>query len=240
MSSTEKTTLVLLPGLNGTEGLFHPLMEKTPAIITTLAISYPTHEVMSYEALVPYVLAHLATIDGRIILVGESFSGPLSLLIAHQRPHNLIGIILVATFIRAPQFSVARLLPWQIGFYLTKPLYSLRTLLAAKHNRSMIGRIATELQKVSPKVLAARIQAIFAVDVRRELRECALPLLYCRGDYDIVVPEKNLLEIMAIKPTIEVAYFKTQHFLLQAAVDEVWEVIAGFVERITAEPGRSF
>ncbi len=228
----DRVTVVLMPGLNGTEGLFRPLLDHAPEDYDVVIISYPTHEKLSYTELVTYTLKALDAIRGRYILVGESFSGPLSLLIASERPSGLVGIILAASFISAPNFRIGRFLPWRISFILTKPLYALRIFLSKKGSSSFTKTTSIELQKVSPAVLADRIQSVFSVDVAEELRTCAVPILYFRGTKDFVVPRKNLSHIISVNPLVSVVEFNTQHFLLQAAPVESWDAISAFITEI--------
>lgn len=229
----DKVTIILLPGLNGTVGLFQPLIDCAPQEYHVMSISYPTHEKRSYSQLKEFVQKRLSELDSPYILVGESFSGPLSLMLGQAKPQGLIGIVLVATFIQAPNFKVGRFLPWTIGFTLTKPLYDLRLLLTNAPNKGFINAISKELQKVSPKVLADRIQSIFTVNAHQALTDCDVPLIYFRGTRDFVVPQKNLNLITKVKPDIAVARFDTQHFLLQSKPNKAWQEISQFVDRLT-------
>lgn len=227
--NNKKVTIVLLPGLNGTDGLFLPLIDKAPDNFDLLVLSYPTHQKLSYDQLVTFVLKKLEGLCGKYVLIGESFSGPLSLFISDKKPDGLIGTILVASFITAPNLKIGRFLPWTIGFTLTKPLYSLRLMLSKSENSSFIKSISVELQKVSPKILADRIQSIFAVNAKVQLENCSVPLMYFQGNKDFVVPKRNLDNMLAIKPDIKVVEFDTQHFLLQSAPIEAWQAISAFV-----------
>jgi pimeloyl-[acyl-carrier protein] methyl ester esterase len=226
-----KITLVLLPGLNGTKGLFASFIACTPSDVDILPIEYPTDKALSYEQLSLFVINKLESINGQYIILGESFSGPLSLFIAEKKPPGLIGLILVATFITAPNLRMARFLPWTLGFSLTKPLYDIRSFFSRSDNASFIQLISVELQKVLPSVLTHRIQQIFAVNAANALQHCDIPIVYFRGTKDFVVPEKNLLNIQAIKPDIGVVKFNTQHFLLQSAPQQAWVAIEKFVSR---------
>ena len=223
-----KITIVLLPGLNGTAGLFEPLIALTPEEFDVICISYPTHEVKSYCELTAQVMSELNSIKGNYILVGESFSGPISIFISHQKPKGLLGTILVATFISAPNLKIGRYLPWNIGFILAKPLYTLRIALSRGGSASILKATSLELQKVLPKVLASRIQQVFSVNADIELKECIVPLVYFRGKHDFVVPKWNLEKILSVKPSIKVVSFNTQHFLLQSRPIEAWVAISAF------------
>ena len=224
----EKITIILLPGLNGTAGLFDPLVELAPGEFNVICISYPTHDVKSYGELTSLVMSELKLIQGNYILIGESFSGPISLFISHQKPKGLLGTILVATFISAPNLKIGRYLPWKLGFMLAKPLYALRIALSRGRSTSILKATSLELQKVLPKVLAYRIQQVFSVNAETELKECIVPMAYFHGKYDFVVPKWNLERILNIKPSIKVVSFDSQHFLLQSRPIEAWAAISAF------------
>lgn len=228
----KEVSIVLLPGLNGTTGLFKPLMDNIPEEYNVLPLSYPSDQKLSYPELKTLIQEKLNTISGSYILLGESFSGPLSLMIARDKPKGLVGIVLVATFVQAPNVKLGQFLPWQLGFTLTKPLYSLRLLVSQNKNKSLINSISTELQKVKPEVLADRIQSIFSVNAISDLKHCEIPLAYFRGTKDFVVPKKNLDVILKHKPDIKVASFETQHFLLQSKPKQAWQEILSFIRSI--------
>lgn len=225
---TLKTTLVLLPGLNGTSGLFKSLSIYAQDHFDVLPISYPTQRIMSYPELVNLVFSKIQTIKGNYILLGESFSGPVALFTAEKKPQGLVGVILVATFITAPNFRIGRYLPWTIGFSLAKPLYGIRLALSKKENKTLIGAISTELQKVSPQVLASRIKEIFSVDASQALRRCDVPIVYFRGVSDFVVPMKNMREVLSVRSDVKVVEFKAQHFLLQSNPQQAFVAIQQF------------
>lgn len=221
-------TIVLLPGLNGTQGLFRPLVDKTPIHFKTLTIAFPAQE-HSYQHLTEYVLEKISHLNGGFILLGESFSGPLALFIAQTKPHGLKGVILAATFVSAPNLKIARFLPWAFGFRLAKCLCSL---FCKDQSRSVLGMVFNELKKLEPKVLAARIQSIFAVNADVALKECPVPIMYFRGEKDLVVPRKNVNRILAIRNDVEVVEFNTDHFLLQSAPVDAWNAIEAFSIKI--------
>lgn len=229
----KEITIVLLPGLNGTDGLFQRLLDTMPCGFKALCISYPPHEEKSYRELAAYVLEKLGKIEGNYLLVGESFSGPIAVLVGQVNPKGLLGIVLVATFISPPNIKIARLLPSQLLFSLAKPLYRLKQLIKPKGKPGSTFDLALiEVQKSSPSVLSARTQEIFRIDVKNELASCKVPMMYFRGERDFVVPEKNLKEILRVKPDIKLARFDTDHFLLQSAPTEAWIAISTFTSEL--------
>ena len=237
----EKLTIVLLPGLNGTAGLFKPLMDSAPSQYRVRAITYPTHRKCSYQELLYQLMDTLDDIEGPYVLLGESFSGPLSLMAAYQRPAGLLGVILVATFVIPPNSKVARVVPWEMGFSLHKPLHSVMEWLGLdmtyqaqepSQPLSLLTALSVELQKVSPLVLADRMQSIFSVDVRKELAAIDVPLRYFKGVRDIIVPKKNSEIIQEINPKVSCIDFDVDHFLLQKKPIEAWREISSFVDSL--------
>ncbi len=220
-------TIVLLPGLNGTEALFQPLVDTAPIRFKILTIAFPSQENYSYQQLTEYVLEKISHLNGDFILLGESYSGPLALFVAQTKPHNLKSVILSASFVTAPNIKIARFLPWAIGFRLVKILCSL---LCSDKPKSVIGLVFNELKKLEPKIFAARIQAIFAVDAQTALKECPAPIMYFLGKKDFTVPRKNLNRILSIRSDVKVVEFNTDHFLLQSAPVEAWAAIEEFAE----------
>lgn len=229
----EKITIVLLPGLNGTAGLFDPLLSVATDEYELMVISYPTHQVKSYEELTGYVLEKIDSINGRFVVIGESFSGPIATSISAKGIDGLIGTILVATFSSAPYFTFAKYLPWGLIFKLAKFLYWLRIKLSDAKKSGILKTASIELQKVDPAVLAARTRAALAVDVSKELQKSTVPMVYFRAKYDVIVPTWNLKKILTLKPDIKIITFNTQHFILQSAPQEAWNAIHKFIKEIT-------
>ncbi len=228
----EKITLVLLPGLNGTAGLFDPLLSVATHEYELMVISYPTHQVKSYKELTEYVLEKMGEIKGRFVVVGESFSGPIATLLSAKSINGLIGTILVATFASAPYFTFAKYLPWGLIFKLAKFVYWVWIKLGDTKKASILKAASIELQKVDSVVLAARTRAALTVDISTQLRQSKVPMVYFSAKYDVVVPKWNLKKILKIKPDINVVTFNTNHFLLQSAPQQAWEAIHKFIKEI--------
>ncbi len=77
-------TLVLLPGLDGTGLLFGPIVDKLAAGIEPLIVRYPCDVLLGYRELLPLVEEQLPA--GPFVLLGESFSGPLTVMVAGSVP----------------------------------------------------------------------------------------------------------------------------------------------------------
>jgi pimeloyl-ACP methyl ester carboxylesterase len=107
------TTLVLLPGLDGTEVFFKPLLAARPKWIKPVVVTYPTSGANHYSDLLTVVRA--AVEDSKdFYVLGWSFSGPLVLMLAAKERSKVRGVILCASFIRPP-------LPGSVGSGLQSP-----------------------------------------------------------------------------------------------------------------------
>jgi len=228
---TKLTTLVLLPGLDGTEVFFRPLLELLPRSVRPLVVRLPTSGSNAYANLLATVLTATADLPDYYVL-GWSFSGPLALMLAVAEPTKVQGVILAATFVRSPQPILARaqvtvITPviWTIRVSRRVPVWLFR------RPTDQVRRDKAETwTRVASSVVAARVRAILTVDVREHLHSCRSPVLYLAGSRDKVVPPPNIAEIVRIRPSVEVRVIEGRHLALytnpEAAAYAILEFIA--------------
>ena len=230
--SQVKTRIVLLPGLHGTGALFQDFVASTPPGYEVSTITFPLLEPLSYQDLTDLVCERLLGDRSRLILLGESFSGPLALFVAERKPPGLSGVILVASFILPPARSWARFLPWKTSFRVVNALTK-RLVEPSRVNGSVsvVGQIIRELHKVSPSVLADRVRSILHVNASNALIHCPVPILYLTGTKDLIVRKKCLGDIYRFRPDIHVRSIPSHHFLLQSVPSLIWQNIDWFVEK---------
>ena len=99
MSNTE-IKLLLLPGLDGTGRFFARLQRCLDDRIDVEVVRYPGDRPLGYRELANYVRAHIGAQP--VVLLGESFSGPIAIRLAAELPQHVKGLILAATFITSP------------------------------------------------------------------------------------------------------------------------------------------
>jgi pimeloyl-ACP methyl ester carboxylesterase len=191
------TTLVLLPGLDGTEVFFRPLMERLPATIRPLPLNYPDAGPHGYRALLDFVRRELADIPPYVVLA-SSFSGPLAVMLAATEPRRVRGVILAATFaspLSGPlallRFAVRTPLVAVLRFARRLPIWILRP----RQDALRIAKRET-WSRVSARGLAARARAALGADMRENLIRCGQPLLCITYDMDHVVPPSCADEIL--------------------------------------------
>jgi len=233
MDATKRIRIALLPGLHGTDALFRSLVNLCPPEIELITLSYPTNELRSYESLTEMILEKLDGDQSNLILLGESFSGPLALFVASRKPKGLVGVILAASFVLPPRRGWAKWLPWEIGCRFAKPVYGLRSLVSRRY-AAVIQGIYEELHKVSPSVLADRIRSTLAVDATIALKECPVPILYIAAARDIIVCKSSLKKILAIREDVTVRTIDAPHFIVPSAPADVWSAIVPFINSCRA------
>lgn len=221
--------LLLLPGLDGTGRLFKPLLEALPSTLSAKVVAYPPDQQLGYRDLLPLVEA-AANDLGQFVVLGESFSGPLALMLAARKPAGLRGVVLCASFIRPPIHGLS-LMKLVIGSWLfrIRPWFLLDYALLGRHGSAELKKLLHDsVYLVSPETKAARVRAIAAVHASKELRECPVPILYLRATEDRVVGRRNVGGIKAIRPDTQIVEFAGPHLLLQTRPAESAAAIEAF------------
>ena len=112
----EPIPVLLLPGLDGTGHLFARFLAAATGALDLRVIRYPPNRALGYPALASLVRKQLPR-EGRWALLGESFSGPLALRLAAEKPPGLTAVVLAASFHRRPARR------WLAAFRPAAPLF---------------------------------------------------------------------------------------------------------------------
>lgn len=219
----DRRHLVLLPGMDGTGELFRAFVSAAPGHVTTQVIAFPPDRKLGYGDLARLTLAQLPR-ENRFVLLGESFSGPLALGLAARSPPGLMGVVLCASFVRAP--VAARRLAWLAGLAgrTNIPAWVLGRVLAGD-DAELARDVQSALAGVRSAVLGARARAIARVDAREALRRCPVPVHVLRAGADRLLGPAPSDEISEIRPDAAVHVIDAPHLLLQCAPDAAWEAL---------------
>ncbi|ADU37436.1 BioH protein, putative [Variovorax paradoxus EPS] len=214
--------LVLLPGMDGTGDLFGPLKEAMGPQAVIDIVRYPGREPLGYGELEPLVRAQLPT-QTPVVLLGESFSGPLAISIAASRPPGLLGLILCCSFARRPGPGLALM---RAGL-LDLSMHLLHSkLMRAPMRHLLLGRSASphlsdmledSLRKVSVAVMTRRMKEVQRVDVRDKLSLVRVPAMYLQALQDRVVPGRAATVIQQRLSMLHIVKIEGPHGLLQAS-----------------------
>jgi pimeloyl-ACP methyl ester carboxylesterase len=209
------TTIVLLPGMDGSGVLFRDFTAALGA--NAIVVSYPPDRALGYGELEELVRKSLPTSEP-FILLGESFSGPIAISLASSRLPGLQALILVCSFARLPRFllpfrSISKLPFWRLPVWLASA-----ALLGRFGSQSMRARLTGAMRGVSPSVWSARARAVFTVDVTPNLAQIGVPFLYLRATEDRVVSSSTSELIQQKCPAVRIVELEGPHFLLQASL----------------------
>lgn len=239
--------IVLLPGLEGTGRLFARFLAAATGALDLRVVPYPTDRPLGYEELSDHVRAALPR-RGRYVLLGESFSGPLALKLAGERPRGLAGLILAASFHRRPAPRwLERLRPLgRVFFAAPLPAHAVRLLLGgADSPPELVREVQDAVASVPWRVMLTRARAALDVDASDAVAACPVPLLVLSGREDRLLRRSIPAEIQALRADAEVRVLDAPHLVLQRLPSEAMAVVEGFARRVvgasrpTAEPAPS-
>jgi 3-oxoadipate enol-lactonase len=196
--------LLLVPGLDGTGLLFYRQVPQLATRYRVGTLRLPDH-VRRMDTLLSHVreaLRQLSPDGDKVVLVGESFGGALSLSYALAYPDDVSRLVVLNSF---PYFGPqARL--W-LGYHLLKAtpwgmMRLVRQLTAWRMHSPHTG--AAELRRFHELMRAttrdgylARLEILRTYDVRARLPQLAVPTLYLAADRDHLVPSVDQARLMA-------------------------------------------
>jgi pimeloyl-ACP methyl ester carboxylesterase len=225
-----RPTLVLLSGLDGTAKLFERFVAVTPAGVTVRTLPLPCEGPQTYARLSDWLAGQLESEE--VILVAESFSGPLAVLTAKRCP-NVRALILCASFVEPP---LPRWLAYLPSFVHTRrPSRSLLRLFLTGGDATLASAVVDALAGVDGHIMAERISAVLSVDVSAELAALPQPILFLRGTRDRLVRAKCAHRIRTLRPSTSVVEMPAPHMLLQTHPNEAWGHITAFLSSASAE-----
>lgn len=236
---------LLLPGLDGSGRLFAPLLAAGPRGFAPRVVPLPADRPRSYDQYLEALRPALPR-RGSWALLAESFSGPLAVRLAADRPRGLVALVLVATFLHRPLQPWLRPLAPLVGPALfTFPLQPavIRLLLAGGDGPDeVVAAIQRATSAVPAAVLARRAREALAVDVRQALAATAAPLLYLGPSGDRLLRTDVVDDVLAARPDATTALLDGPHAILQvrpqACLAHLEPFLAGRPRRPAARPRR--
>lgn len=225
--------------MDGTGKLFSEFAKALGGEFEITVATYPTDVCRSYSELKDSVLSQLPKSDSYALLA-ESFSTPLAIQCAAENPGNLKALILCAGFSTNPLRGwlrpfISLLAP--IAFRFKPPDVAIRSLLIGGNApETLLGAVQGAVSSVRPRVLAARIRAVLACDVRKELAQVRVPILYLRATEDKLISARCMEEIVRIRPHSKVISMTGPHLLIQREPLQAAGAIANFLRQLVDLP----
>ena len=208
---------ILLPGMDGV-GLFSQFIEALGPDQDFLVLSYPTNLPLSYDQLTTLVRESLQD-ETDYILIAESFSGPIAIRLATERPPGLRALILAASFCRSPVVGLSAILLSKIGvslFRVRPPLRAVKYfLLGNGASKQLIDEFYTAIGLVSIKTLAFRLKEILKVNACNCCADILVPTLYIQANKDRLVGPQEAQVIGHAVADFDLHQIDAPHMVLQ-------------------------
>ena len=217
------TTTIILPGLDGTDLLLGPFCQLAPESHDVTVYTLLDDPTADYDTLCDHYSERIRSLDS-CHLIGESFSGPLGILLAHRHPETIKRLTLVATFATPPTPFLARSVPWSILYRLPMPTWVARRYFTGPNQR-LIDLLKHAIRHTSPQTLVQRMHCLMRVDVTSQLSELECNVAYLRPKHDRLVPRRSLNTIVSVKPSIAVREIDGPHLILQTQPERAWDCI---------------
>jgi pimeloyl-ACP methyl ester carboxylesterase len=219
MTAGARTRAILLPGIDGSGRLFGPLLAAGPRRIAPETVSFPPDQPLGYDALLDRVRAALPR--GRFLLVAESFSGPLAIRLAAERPRGLAGLVLAATFLHRPLHPLLHPIRGLVGarlFGVAMPAALVRHFMAGPDAPdALVREVQAAVGATTPEVMALRAMEALRADVRAELGRVDAPILVLSPTRDRLIRADVGNEILSLRPDADVVQLDAPHMILQRA-----------------------
>lgn len=226
--------LVLMPGLDGTGTFFGPLVQALPPDVPRTVITYPDEKDLSLEDHANFVAARLTGDD--TILVAESFSGLVALMLLHQRPTSVKGVIFSATFaepLHPLLIRTAASIPGVTSLARRLPARLLNVFFfhswADKALEEMLRQSLLQAGSAGLRQRARLIAAGYPFPDDR----FALPCLYLQATQDRVVPAGAADWFKSRFASFQLVRLDAPHCLLQTRPAKSAEVIMAFTGVLT-------
>jgi pimeloyl-[acyl-carrier protein] methyl ester esterase len=236
---SRRTRAILLPGLDGSGRLFAPLLAAGPRALDPEPLSFPSQGLLGYDELATLVRPRLPR--GKFVLLAESFSGPLAVRLAAERPRGLAAVILAASFLHRPLDPLLHPVRGLVGarfFGVPMPAPLVRHFLAGTDApEPLVREVQRAVAAVPSDVLAHRSAEALRVDARGALAGVAVPILFLAPTRDRLVRRDAHEDVLAGRPDAEIALVDGPHMILQRCPHACLARIEEFLARPGALPG---
>ena len=224
----DNVSTLVLPGLDGTTPMLSDFRESAPSTLTVTPLELPSN-LSTYVSLLDHCEDRLATTDD-LILVAESFSGPLAVMLASRHPHSIRALVLVASFVTSPLPLFARLIPWSLFLRVRLPsLVVRRFMLGRDCTASQINELQSAIQSVPVRTLSGRIRELMRIDVSETFASLTCPVVYLQATRDLLIPQRCVDTIVRKRPDTSVHSVDGAHLILETQSNEAWRIILSTV-----------
>ena len=228
--------LVLMPGLDGTGRLTDWVLPHLPVAPEPVVMRYPSEDPLGYADLEDLVISRVGS-SGPLVLVAESFSGPLAVRVAARPELEVVGLVFAASFVANP-FRVLR--PWTSPM-LPRWLFGVqgrafvRFMLTGKSAPlEVVDGLREAAGMVAPEVMQHRGREVLNADQWERFAALDVPMLYLRGLQDRIIPAGHADQMQQRSKRLRVEDLDAPHMVLQCAPADSGARISAFVSDLSA------
>lgn len=228
--TANSATVVIFPGLDGTGVLTEEFAAGDWQGRSVKVVPIPSNGPQDYPTLVNRITPELP--EGALVLIGESFSSPLAMLLADQERGRVKALIVAGGFCSSPVSPALSLIPVRPLFLIRPPATILRKFLAgADAPKSLIQRMTQAIRSVTSGVLTERVRVILALQEKDCPAPEGVPTLVLQARQDAMIPWEiqSRLERHFIEPTV--VWIDSPHLLLATRPEACREAVLGFLEK---------
>ncbi len=233
MDSTATTSPIwtFLPGLHGTTELFYAVKDLLPAEVEAEFIELPSSGKQSYKALTRWLQQELPEGQKRL-LIAESFSGPLAIRLAAERPDEISGIVLAASFCDAPLNPGIAMLPLRPLFMVKPSRTALRHFLIGDDaTDTEVAELRAIIKDMPSATLAKRIRTILNLEESdNPSLPQQIPMLILQAQSDNLVPWEAQSRLVSSYPKASVHWIESPHLILQREPKQCMQRIVKFIK----------
>jgi pimeloyl-[acyl-carrier protein] methyl ester esterase len=220
--------ILLLPGLDGTGKLLDRFVGLMPASLSCEVIAYQD-SFASLDDYVNVVKARLST-QTKIVLIAESFSGPIATHVASRYPEQVAGIVFAASFVNPPHpvlLNIASVTPAPAFGAMRATLVNYFCVDGVRE-KNVIDEASAVVGELESAVIKRRLMLLGSL-TKLAHAQIDIPVLSLRATQDRLITKVATSSIATTFPKTISIDVEAPHFLLQACPEECWRHIEKFV-----------
>lgn len=220
-TTSQATTLVLLPGFDGTGKLFTRLIdslnEQNKQKTLDIRVASYTNEIEldDYVQTVRNLIG-----DEKVTLLAESFSGPIAIQLLSQYPETVERCIFSTSFAETPYLSLcnkAMQLPNIMFTSQTMRQMAMKQFCYGRHFTASLGKETLKtVQKLPVSVIKQRLSLLSKQSSQALISTIDTPCLYLKASDDKIVTSDLSEKFHSLLPNVRVHEIEGPHLLLQA------------------------
>jgi pimeloyl-[acyl-carrier protein] methyl ester esterase len=224
---------LLLPGLDGTGKLFSRFVRMKPPSFSCEVLAYDDG-FAEYDEYVNAVKVRLRA-DTKIVLIAESFSGPIATHVASRYPEQVAGIVFAASFVNPPHpvlLNIASVTPAPAFGAMRATLVNYFCVDGVRE-KNVIDEASAVVGELESAVIKRRLMLLASL-TKLAHAPIDIPVLSLRATQDRLITKAATSSIATTFPKTISIDVEAPHFLLQACPEECWRHIEKFVSSYCA------